>query len=80
MANCIFIYDLAPQMSGSRFMYCGQSDIRALQVRLFNLSRLRRNGTEESGISPSAVFQCHTRRVKKLAVISSFYISISLCV
>ncbi|XP_011074226.1 WD and tetratricopeptide repeats protein 1 [Sesamum indicum] len=38
------------------------------EVRLFNLSRLRRSGLEEGGISPSAIFQCHTRRVKKLAV------------
>ncbi|KAG6422028.1 hypothetical protein SASPL_118589 [Salvia splendens] len=45
-----------------------QSDVSALQVRLFNLSRLRRNGLEGSSISPSAVFRCHTRRVKKLAV------------
>ncbi|KAG8369188.1 hypothetical protein BUALT_Bualt15G0125200 [Buddleja alternifolia] len=38
------------------------------EVRLFNLSRLRGNGLEESGVGRSAVFQCHTRRVKKLAV------------
>ncbi|XP_051118089.1 protein ALTERED SEED GERMINATION 2 isoform X2 [Andrographis paniculata] len=38
------------------------------EVRLFNLSRLKRSGPEESGFAPSAVFQCHTRRVKKLAV------------
>ncbi|KAI8550286.1 hypothetical protein RHMOL_Rhmol06G0093200 [Rhododendron molle] len=38
------------------------------EVRLFNLSRLRGRGPDESDISPSAVFQCHSRRVKKLAV------------
>ncbi|KAL0289475.1 UNVERIFIED_CONTAM: DDB1- and CUL4-associated factor 6 [Sesamum calycinum] len=38
------------------------------EVRLFNLSRLRRSGLEEGSISPLAIFQCHTRRVKKLAV------------
>lgn len=51
---------------------CSRSDVSVLQVRLFNLSRSRRTGMEGNGISPSAVFQCHTRRVKKLAVISSF--------
>ncbi|PIN00669.1 WD40 repeat protein [Handroanthus impetiginosus] len=38
------------------------------EVRLFNLSRLKGGGLQEGGISPSAIFQCHTRRVKKLAV------------
>lgn len=52
---------------------CSWSDVSGLQVRLFNLSRLRRTGLEGSG-SPSAVFQCHTRRVKKLAVIFPFCI------
>lgn len=51
-----------------------RNDVSGLQVRLFNLSRLRRTGVEGSGVSPSAVFQCHTRRVKKLAVIFPFCI------
>ncbi|KAK9136131.1 hypothetical protein Syun_015461 [Stephania yunnanensis] len=37
------------------------------EVRLFNLSRLD-GRSEESAIAPSALFQCHSRRVKKLAV------------
>lgn len=45
----------------------------ALQVRLFNLSRLK-GGVEESGITPSALFQCHTRRVKKLTVNPFFWL------
>ncbi|GMH00218.1 hypothetical protein Nepgr_002057 [Nepenthes gracilis] len=36
------------------------------EVRVFNISRL--NGAEETAITPSAHFQCHTKRVKKLAV------------
>ncbi|KAK9109088.1 hypothetical protein Sjap_017148 [Stephania japonica] len=38
------------------------------EVRLFNLSRLDGRRSEESAITPSALFQCHSRRVKKLAV------------
>ncbi|XP_012067963.1 WD and tetratricopeptide repeats protein 1 isoform X2 [Jatropha curcas] len=38
------------------------------EVRLFNLSRLSGRGPDDSAIAPSAVYQCHTRRVKKLAV------------
>lgn len=39
-----------------------------IQVRLFHLSRLSGRGPDENAITPSALFQCHTRRVKKLAV------------
>jgi hypothetical protein len=39
-----------------------------LQVRLFNLSRLSGRGPDDNVIPPSALYQCHTRRVKKLAV------------
>lgn len=39
-----------------------------LQVRLFNLSRLSGRGPEDNAVPPSALYQCHTRRVKKLAV------------
>ena len=39
-----------------------------LQVRLFNLSRLSGRGSDDTVIPPSALYQCHTRRVKKLAV------------
>ncbi|XP_022133740.1 WD repeat protein iqw1 isoform X2 [Momordica charantia] len=36
------------------------------EVRLFNLSRL--SGHDDNAIASSALYQCHTRRVKKLAV------------
>ena len=39
-----------------------------LQVRLFNLSRCSGRGLDDNAIAPSALFQCHSRRVKKLAV------------
>ncbi|CAK8568218.1 unnamed protein product [Lathyrus sativus] len=38
------------------------------EVRLFNRSRLNGNGLDDVAIVPSALYQCHTRRVKKLAV------------
>ncbi|EOY15397.1 WD and tetratricopeptide repeat protein, putative isoform 4 [Theobroma cacao] len=38
------------------------------EVRLFNLSRLSGRGLNDGAITPSALYQCHTRRVKKLAV------------
>ncbi|KAK9271061.1 hypothetical protein L1049_026650 [Liquidambar formosana] len=38
------------------------------EVRLFHLSRLSGKGPEDNAIAPSALYQCHTRRVKKLAV------------
>ncbi|CAI0467739.1 unnamed protein product [Linum tenue] len=38
------------------------------EVRLFNLSRSGGRGPDDTGIVPSALYQCHTRRVKKLAV------------
>ncbi|XAR62100.1 hypothetical protein NMG60_11016717 [Bertholletia excelsa] len=38
------------------------------EVRVFHLSRLRGRGPDDYDISPSAVYQCHSRRVKKLAV------------
>ncbi|KAJ9166500.1 hypothetical protein P3X46_021247 [Hevea brasiliensis] len=37
-------------------------------IRLFNLSRLSGRGPDNNAFAPSAVYQCHTRRVKKLAV------------
>ncbi|KAH6781188.1 transducin family protein / WD-40 repeat family protein [Perilla frutescens var. hirtella] len=60
----IFCTKFIPETS-DELVVSGAADA---EVRLFNLSRLRRNGLEESCISPSAVFQCHSRRVKKLAV------------
>ncbi|KAJ6735670.1 WD REPEAT DOMAIN-CONTAINING FAMILY [Salix viminalis] len=38
------------------------------EVRLFNLSRLSGRSPDDNSIAPSALYQCHTRRVKKLAV------------
>lgn len=38
------------------------------EVRIFNLSRLSGKRSEECASEPSAVFQCHSSRVKKLAV------------
>ncbi|KAL2340008.1 hypothetical protein Fmac_007948 [Flemingia macrophylla] len=39
------------------------------EVRLFNLSRLSAGGSNDNAIiAPAAHYQCHTRRVKKLAV------------
>ncbi|AES73199.2 putative transcription factor WD40-like family [Medicago truncatula] len=38
------------------------------EVRLFNRSRVSGNGLNDNPITPSALYQCHTRRVKKLAV------------
>ncbi|KZV43363.1 WD and tetratricopeptide repeats protein 1 [Dorcoceras hygrometricum] len=38
------------------------------EVRLFNLSCLKGRELESGGINQLALFQCHTRRVKKLAV------------
>ncbi|KAK4352344.1 hypothetical protein RND71_027862 [Anisodus tanguticus] len=38
------------------------------EVRLFRLSHLKGRGCEDNAVTPSALFQCHTRRVKKLAV------------
>ncbi|XP_057773219.1 LOW QUALITY PROTEIN: protein ALTERED SEED GERMINATION 2 [Salvia miltiorrhiza] len=60
----IFCTKFVPETS-DELVVSGAADA---EVRLFNLSRLGENGLEGSGISPSAVFQCHTRRVKKLAV------------
>ncbi|KAL4283531.1 hypothetical protein GQ457_16G017000 [Hibiscus cannabinus] len=38
------------------------------EVRLFNLSCLNGRGLNDGTATPSALYQCHTRRVKKLAV------------
>ncbi|KAL6180033.1 hypothetical protein ACLB2K_046702 [Fragaria x ananassa] len=38
------------------------------EVRLFNLSQLSGRGPEDNAVPPSALYQCHSRRVKKLAV------------
>ncbi|WCJ24695.1 transducin family protein / WD-40 repeat family protein [Euphorbia peplus] len=38
------------------------------EIRLFNLSRLSGRGPGENAIAPTALYQCHSKRVKKLAV------------
>ncbi|XP_022735780.1 WD and tetratricopeptide repeats protein 1-like isoform X8 [Durio zibethinus] len=45
------------------------------EVRLFNLSHLNGRGLNDGAISPSALYQCHTRRVKKLAGHSSLHLT-----
>ncbi|PSS31598.1 WD and tetratricopeptide repeats protein [Actinidia chinensis var. chinensis] len=60
----IFCTKFVPETS-DELVVSGAGDA---EVRLFNLSRLRGSGPDDCDISPSAVFQCHSRRVKKLAV------------
>ncbi|XP_019174931.1 PREDICTED: WD and tetratricopeptide repeats protein 1-like isoform X4 [Ipomoea nil] len=60
----IFCTKFVPETS-DELVVSGAGDA---EVRLFHLSHLRGRGVDENFISPSAVFQCHTRRVKKLAV------------
>lgn len=59
----IFCTKFVPETS-DELVVSGAGDC---EVRLFNLSCLRARGADYD-VSPSAVFQCHTRRVKKLAV------------
>ncbi|KAI3760755.1 hypothetical protein L1987_51154 [Smallanthus sonchifolius] len=60
----IFCTKFVPETS-DELVVSGAADA---EVRLFNLSRLGRRGVEDTAINPSALFQCHTRRIKKLAV------------
>ncbi|KAA8528339.1 hypothetical protein F0562_035694 [Nyssa sinensis] len=60
----IFCTKFVPETS-DELVVSGAGDA---EVRLFNLSCLRGRGPEENAISPSGLFQCHSRRVKKLAV------------
>ncbi|XP_071923468.1 protein ALTERED SEED GERMINATION 2 isoform X1 [Coffea arabica] len=60
----IFCTKFVPETS-DELVVSGAGDA---EVRLFNLSRLSGRGLDENMITPSAIFQCHTRRVKKLAV------------
>ncbi|KAM1180690.1 hypothetical protein ACFX13_020073 [Malus domestica] len=60
----IFCTKFVPETS-DELVVSGAGDA---EVRLFNLSRLSGRGTDDNTISPSAVYQCHSRRVKKLAV------------
>ncbi|KAJ8771533.1 hypothetical protein K2173_026710 [Erythroxylum novogranatense] len=38
------------------------------EVRLFNLSQTSSGSVDDNAVAPSAMYQCHSRRVKKLAV------------
>ncbi|CAH9129903.1 unnamed protein product [Cuscuta epithymum] len=60
----IFCTKFVPETS-DELVVSGAGDA---EVRLFRLSRLRGRRLDENVISPSSVYQCHTRRVKKLAV------------
>ncbi|KAK9067807.1 hypothetical protein SSX86_011918 [Deinandra increscens subsp. villosa] len=60
----IFCTKFVPETS-DELVVSGAADS---EVRLFNLSRLGMRDVEDSTINPSALFQCHTRRIKKLAV------------
>nr|GEY05359.1 hypothetical protein [Tanacetum cinerariifolium] len=59
----IFCNKFVPETS-DELVVTGAADA---EVRLFNLSRIRKRGVVESTLNPSARFQCHSRRVKKLA-------------
>ncbi|XP_059631266.1 protein ALTERED SEED GERMINATION 2 isoform X2 [Cornus florida] len=63
-ATNIFCTKFVPETS-DELVVSGSGDA---EVRVFNMSRLKGRGSEEIAIAPSALFQCHTRRVKKLAV------------
>uniref|UniRef100_A0A7N0UM05 WD and tetratricopeptide repeats protein 1 n=1 Tax=Kalanchoe fedtschenkoi TaxID=63787 RepID=A0A7N0UM05_KALFE len=60
----IFCTKFLPETS-DELVVSGAADA---EVRLFNLSSLNGQGVEEVAAAPTALFQCHTRRVKKLAV------------
>ncbi|GAV66810.1 WD40 domain-containing protein [Cephalotus follicularis] len=60
----IFCAKFVPETS-DELVVSGAGDA---EVRLFNLSHLRGRGPGDNIIPPIAHFQCHTRRVKKLAV------------
>ncbi|XP_059459761.1 protein ALTERED SEED GERMINATION 2 [Corylus avellana] len=60
----IFCTKFVPETS-DELVVSGAGDA---EVRLFNLSRLSGRGSDDNVIPPSALYQCHTRRVKKLAV------------
>ncbi|KAL9396347.1 hypothetical protein Peur_010600 [Populus x canadensis] len=42
--------------------------LQIMQVCLFNFSHLSGTGPDDNSVAPSALYQCHTRRVKTLAV------------
>ncbi|XP_061372050.1 protein ALTERED SEED GERMINATION 2 [Gastrolobium bilobum] len=60
----IFCTKFVPETS-DELVVSGAGDA---EVRLFNLSHLSGRGSSDNAIAPSAHYQCHSRRVKKLAV------------
>ncbi|KAF3668551.1 putative pentatricopeptide repeat-containing protein-like [Capsicum annuum] len=60
----IFCTKFVPETS-DELVVSGAGDA---EVRLFHLSHLKGRGCDDNTVTPSALFQCHTRRVKKLAV------------
>ncbi|KAA0038676.1 WD and tetratricopeptide repeats protein 1 isoform X1 [Cucumis melo var. makuwa] len=60
----IFCTKFVPETS-DELVVSGAGDA---EVRLFNLSRLKGRGQDDHPIPSSALYRCHTRRVKKLAV------------
>ncbi|XP_057427167.1 protein ALTERED SEED GERMINATION 2 [Lotus japonicus] len=60
----IFCTKFVPETS-DELVVSGAGDA---EVRLFNLSRLSGRGFSDEAIAPFALYQCHSRRVKKLAV------------
>ncbi|XWS25349.1 hypothetical protein CRYUN_Cryun27aG0061500 [Craigia yunnanensis] len=64
LSGNIFCTKFVPETS-DELVVSGAADA---EVRLCNLSRLSGRGLNDGAITPSALYQCHTRRVKKLAV------------
>uniref|UniRef100_A0A1J3IXC2 WD and tetratricopeptide repeats protein 1 n=1 Tax=Noccaea caerulescens TaxID=107243 RepID=A0A1J3IXC2_NOCCA len=60
----IFCTKFVPETS-DELVVSGAGDA---EVRLFNLSGVSSRADDENAVAPSALYQCHTRRVKKLAV------------
>ncbi|KAJ0026363.1 hypothetical protein Pint_08433 [Pistacia integerrima] len=60
----IFCTKFVPETS-DELVVSGAGDA---EVRLFNLSRFSGRGLDDNAIPPSALYHCHTRRVKKIAV------------
>ncbi|XP_039050019.1 WD and tetratricopeptide repeats protein 1-like isoform X1 [Hibiscus syriacus] len=60
----IFCTKFIPQTSDD-LVVSGAGDA---EVRSFILSRLNERGLNDGAVTPSALYRCHTRRVKKLAV------------
>ncbi|KAF8776119.1 hypothetical protein HU200_003804 [Digitaria exilis] len=60
----IFCTKFVPE-TGDEVVVSGAGDA---EVRVFNMSRLSGRRPREISVEPAAVYQCHSRRVKKVAV------------